>query len=133
MQVHNFKPTARTLRNFQDFCERLESALDDPPADNKSNKMSREKGNKKGCQNNNNNNNNKDKNHFCMLHGHNPMHSTKQCPTLKKRPKSTRKLAKIATTKMPSVRTIQAMKIFTRLQHLPKKQWRNNTKMSTNN
>ena len=28
MQVHNFEPTAGTLREFQDFCERLESALD---------------------------------------------------------------------------------------------------------
>ena len=82
MQVQNVKPTAGTLHDFQDFCERLESTLDDPPADNKSNKMSgQEKGNKKLCHNKNND---KDKNQFCMLHGHNPTHSTKQCRTLKK-------------------------------------------------
>ena len=28
MQVQNFKPTAGTLREFQDFCKRLESALE---------------------------------------------------------------------------------------------------------
>ena len=59
MQVQNFEPTARTLRDFQDFCERLESALDKPVMDNKSNKTSgQENGNKKCCCNNNN----KDKN-----------------------------------------------------------------------
>ena len=30
MQVQNFGPTARTLQDFQDFCEHLESALDKP-------------------------------------------------------------------------------------------------------
>ena len=30
MQVQHFEPTARTLQNFQDFCKRLESALDEP-------------------------------------------------------------------------------------------------------
>ena len=66
MQVQNFKLTAGTLRDFQDFCERLESALNKPVTDNKSKKMSgQEKGNKKRCHNNND----KDKNHFCMLHG----------------------------------------------------------------
>ena len=57
---------AGTLGNFQDFCERLESALDKPVMDNKSNKMSgQEKGNKKRRQNNNND---KKKNTFacCM-------------------------------------------------------------------
>ena len=55
MQVQNFKPTSGTLRDFQDFCDRLEAALDDPPADNKSNKTSKkEKDNKKHCQNHNN-------------------------------------------------------------------------------
>ena len=48
MKVQTFEPTAGTLRDFQDFCKHLESALDDPPADNKSNKTSgQEKGNKK--------------------------------------------------------------------------------------
>ena len=48
IQDQNFKPIAGILRDFQDFCEHLESALDDPPADNKSNKTSgQEKGNKK--------------------------------------------------------------------------------------
>ena len=69
MQVQNFEPTARTLHDFQDFWECLESALDDPPADNRFNKMSgQEKSNKTRCHNNNTN---KDKNYFCMLHGHN--------------------------------------------------------------
>ena len=40
MQVQNFESTAGNLRNFQDFCEHLESELDDHPADNMSNKMS---------------------------------------------------------------------------------------------
>ena len=31
IQVQNFEPTARTLRDFQDFCECLEATLDDPP------------------------------------------------------------------------------------------------------
>ena len=72
MQVQNFEPTVGTLHNFQN-CEYLESALDDPPADNRSNKTpGQEKGNKKRRQNNNNN---KDKKNFCMLHGHKPTHS----------------------------------------------------------
>ena len=111
LQVQNFEPTAGTLHDFQDFCKRLESALDDPPVDNKSNKTSRqEKGNKKFRQNNNNN---KDKNNFCMLHGHNPTHSTKQCRTLKKRRKSTKKVVKMVIVKIPSVGTIQAKRRFT--------------------
>ena len=85
MQVQNFKPTARTLRDFQDFCERLESALDKPVTEQTSKKTSgQEKGNKKRRRNNNN----KDKKHFCMLHGKNPTHSTKQCRTLKKEAES---------------------------------------------
>ena len=42
MQVQNFEPTVRTLRDFQDFCKRLESAFDNPVTDNKSNKTSGE-------------------------------------------------------------------------------------------
>ena len=54
MQVQNFEPTTGTLRDFQNFCERLESALDDPVMDDKSNETSRqEKGNKKRRCNNN--------------------------------------------------------------------------------
>ena len=69
MQVQNVEPTAWTLRDFQDLCERQESASDDPPLDNKSNKTSgQEKSNKKRCWDNNNN---KDKKY-------------KQCRTLKK-------------------------------------------------
>ena len=82
MQVQNFKPTARTMHDFQDFCNRLESVLKDPTVDNKSNKTSiQEKGNKKCCQNNRNN---KDNEYYFMLHGHNPTYSTEQCRTLKK-------------------------------------------------
>ena len=55
IQVQNFEPTAGTLHDFQDFCKRLEATLNDPPADNKSNKMSgQEKGTKKHYCNNNN-------------------------------------------------------------------------------
>ena len=83
MQVQNFEPTAGTLHNFQDFCERLGSALEDPPADNKSNKTSRqEKENKKCCQKKSNI---KDKKHYYTLYGHNPTHSTKECRTLKQK------------------------------------------------
>ena len=82
MQVQNFKPKAGTLLGFQNFWERLESALDKPVMDDKSNKTSgQDKGNNKLCQNNNNDD---DKKHLCMLHGHNPTNSTKQCHTLKK-------------------------------------------------
>ena len=81
MQVQHFEPMTGTLCNFQDFCKHLESALDAPPADNRSNKTPRQEKNKKRCQNNSNN---EDKKHYCMLHGHNLMHSTKQCCTLKK-------------------------------------------------
>ena len=42
IQVQNFEPTSKTLRKLQDFCKRLESAFDDPPANNKSNKTSRQ-------------------------------------------------------------------------------------------
>ena len=57
IQVQNFHTTAGTLCNFQDFCKRLKSALDDPPpVDNKSNKTpGKEKGNKKCLHNNSNN------------------------------------------------------------------------------
>ena len=56
------------LHNFHDFCKRLDSALDDPPADNKSNKTSgQEKGNMKRSRNNSNS---EDKKHYCMLHRH---------------------------------------------------------------
>ena len=82
MQVQNLEPTAGTLGNFRDFCERLESALDDHPADNKSNKTyGQERGNKKRYWNNSNN---KGKRYYCIFHGHNPMHSTEQYRTLKK-------------------------------------------------
>ena len=82
MQAQIFEPTAGTLCNFQDFYKHLKAALDVPPMDNRSNKTSRqEKINKKLHRNNNNN---KDKKYFCMLHGHNPAHTTKQCRTLKK-------------------------------------------------
>ena len=75
MKIQNFEPTARTLRDFQDFCARLESALEESPAYNKSNKISgQENGHKKHCRNNNNNKGSQK--HYYMLHGNNPMHST---------------------------------------------------------
>ena len=56
MQVQNFKPTVRTLQDFQDFYKRLESTLEESPTNNKSNKPSRQdKGNRKRCSNNTNN------------------------------------------------------------------------------
>ena len=104
MQVQNFEPTAGTLRDFQYFCERLESALDNQVTDDKSNKTSGQgKGSKKCHQNNSN----KDKKHFYMLHGHNPTHSTKQCRTLKKEAeKHKKKLAKMANKTIPNGRII---------------------------
>ena len=61
IQVQNFEPRAGTLQEFQDFCERLESALNKPVTDD--NKTSRqEKGNKK-CRCNNNNDKGKNKLH----------------------------------------------------------------------
>ena len=82
MQVQNFEPTAGTLREFQDFCERLEIALDDNGADPKPKQTAeKEKGNKKRRRNNRND---EDSKHYCMLHGHNPTHTTEQCRTLKK-------------------------------------------------
>ena len=82
MQIQNFVPTAGTLLNFQDFCERLEAALEETPADPQPKQVSEKgKGNKKRRRNQNDDNKNK---HFCMLHGHNPTHSTEQCRTLKK-------------------------------------------------
>ena len=124
MQVQNFEPTAGTLHNFQDFCEWLEAALDDPPADNRSTKTSiQEKGTKKSHWSNNND---KDKNYFYMLRGHNPTHSTKQCRTLKKEAKKHKKVAKMETAKIPSADIIPVKKKFTRLQHFPNKQWQNN-------
>ena len=56
MQIQNFVPTAGTIRDFQDFCERLEDALNESHGDPKPNKTSnKEKGNKKHRHNNNNN------------------------------------------------------------------------------
>ena len=55
--------------------------MDDPLADDKSNKTSGEKGNKKRCQSNNNN---KDKKNFCMLQGNNSTQRMEKCRTLKK-------------------------------------------------
>ena len=76
------EPTAGTLREFQDFCERLEIALDDNGADPKPKQAAeKEKGNKKHRRNNRND---EDSKHYCMLHGHNPTHTTEQCRTLKK-------------------------------------------------
>ena len=62
----------------------------------------------------------KTKKRFCMLHRHKPTHSTKQCHTLKKGAEK-RKVEKMATAKIPSARTIQARKRFTRSQHFPKR------------
>ena len=82
MQVQNFVPTAGTLRKFQDFCERLEAALEETPADPQPKQVSeKSKGNKKRCRNQNDEGKGK---HFCMLHGQNSTHSTEQCRTLKK-------------------------------------------------
>ena len=54
MQVQNFVPTAGTLREFQDFCERLEAALDEIPADPQPKQTSEKgKGNKKRRRNQN--------------------------------------------------------------------------------
>ena len=48
IQVQNFEPMSRTLRDFQDFCKQLETALEDLPADNKPKQASgQEKGIKK--------------------------------------------------------------------------------------
>ena len=92
MKVQNFEPTSGILRNFQDFCKLLEATLDDPPADNRSNKTSgQEKGTKKRRWNNNNN---KDKINHCMLHGYNPTHSTEQCRTLKRKQKTQKRSQK---------------------------------------
>ena len=82
MQVQNFEPTAGTLREFQDFCERLESALDEySVAQDKTSKKpsGHEKGKKKRRQNTND-----EDLKFCMMHGKNPTHTTKQCRTLKR-------------------------------------------------
>ena len=82
MQVQNFVPTAGTLREFQDFCERLEAALEETPADPQPKQVSEKgKGNKKRRCNQNDEGKGK---HFCMLHGQNSTHSTEQCRTLKK-------------------------------------------------
>ena len=54
MQLQNFESTTRTLRDFQDFCECLESALDKTVTDETSKKTSeQDKGKKKCCRNNN--------------------------------------------------------------------------------
>ena len=116
MQVQIFKPTAGTLRDFQVSSECLESALE---TNNKSNKTSKkEKINKKRCCNNNNNKGSQK--HYCMLHQHNPVHSTDQCRTLKKEAEKVKKVAKMATAKMKSVIIIQARKRFMRLHNLLK-------------
>ena len=125
MQVQNFELTAGTLRDFQDFCERLESALDKPVTDNKSNKMSwQEKDNKKRRWNNNND---KVKKQFCMLHGHNPTHSTKQCHTLKKEAEKHKKSCKNDHRKIPSVSITPEKRRFACLQHSPRSKRQTNT------
>ena len=119
MQVQNLEPTAGTLQDFQNFCEPVESVLDKLVTDDKSNKMSRENINKKRrC----NNNDDEGKKHFCMLHGHNPTHGTKQCRTLKKEAEKHKKTRKMRIVKTPSARTLQPRKKFTRSQYFPKKQ-----------
>ena len=89
MQNQNFKPAVGTLCEFQDFCERLESTLEDSGADPKPKQVSnKEKGNKKCRQNSPHKENKK---HYCMLHGQNSTHTTEQCQTLKRRPKNTKR------------------------------------------
>ena len=79
-KIKNFEPSAGTIREFQDFCERLESALEEPVADPKPKQVSdKEKGKKKRRQENDND---ETKKHFCMLHGQNPTHTTEQCNVL---------------------------------------------------
>ena len=95
MQVQNFEPQAGTLREFQDFCERLEAALDEPSADPKPKQTSdKEKGSKKRRRKSNDEEKGK---HYCMLHGQNPTHTTEQCRTLKKEAEKHKKAAKMAT------------------------------------
>ena len=78
------------MRNFLDFCKRLEATLEDLPTDNKSNEIpGQEKGNKKHqCKNNNDKDIQK---HYCMLHGHNPTHSIEKCRTLNKEAEKVKK------------------------------------------
>ena len=98
MQVHNFRLTSGTLREFQDFWRRLEATLEDSHANNNSNKASvQDKGHKKHrC---NNNNNKGIQQHYSMLHGHNQAHSTNQCRTLKKETEKVKKFAEIGNRK----------------------------------
>ena len=68
----------------------------------------RKKTNECCCDNKNNKGSKKS---FCMLHGHNPTHSTEQCHTLKKEAEKVKKVAKMATAKMKSAIIIQAKNI----------------------
>ena len=130
MKVQKLEPMAVNLSDFQDFCERLESALDDPPADNKFNKTPRQDKKKKFCQNNNNN---KNKKHYCIMHRHNIIHSTKQCCTLKiVEAEKHKKVTKMATAKTRSAFIILARR-FTLFQNFPKSKWQKNTNMLTEN
>ena len=83
MQVQNFEPTAGTLREFQDFCERLESALDEYPNGEKDETSKKPSGQEKGKKKRRRNTNDEDLK-FCMMHGKNPTHTTEQCRTLKR-------------------------------------------------
>ena len=91
MQLRNFEPAAGTLRDFQDFCERLESPLDEPVMDDMSKKSSgQEKGNKKLRRNNNK----KDKKYFCMLHEKKNYAQHRTVPYLKKEAENIKNLRK---------------------------------------
>ena len=100
MHVQNFEPTARTLYGFQNFYKCLESTLEDLPVDNISLTTSPDKmkvlrntivttttTTTKEFRNT----------RYCMLHGHNPTHSTKQCSTLKREMEKVKKVAKMET------------------------------------
>ena len=118
MQVQNFKPTAGTLCSFQDYCKRLEAALDDPPADNKSNKTSgKENGNKKRSQNNNNNKGKK------LLHValSEPYALHQTMLHLKKGSGKAQKSCKNGDRNNKSASINQVRRRFTRSQHFPKK------------
>ena len=113
MQVQKFEPTAGTLRKFQDFCKRLESALDEYSVvqDETSKKPS---GHKKGKKKRRQNTNDEDLK-FCMLHGKNPTHTTEQCRTLKREVDKQKNLAKtMAKRNLPSAGIIQRKRKFMR-------------------
>ena len=76
------------------------------------------RGNKNHCCNNNNNEGTQK--HYCMLHGHNPTHSTNQCHALKKEVKKVNKLTKMVIKKIKISIIIQAKRRFTRLQNFIK-------------